>query len=139
MSCRTPTRCAHLTCKYLALHVSAQHVSANNKIWHYLSVYTNSPDPIAFIPITVSTSALHTACFANLKSTVGLTLVKTSDLRVSTPIDLSYRPFIPPPRFLCPAPLLQDPSPPPAPPAPRYAHLFPRSSGLLARLSFVGS
>jgi hypothetical protein len=35
----------------------ALHVSTRNKIRHYLSVYTNSPDPIAFIPIAVSTSA----------------------------------------------------------------------------------
>jgi hypothetical protein len=52
---------------------------------------------------------LHAACFANLKGSVGLFLAKTSDMRISIPIDLSSRPFIPLPTFIrsrCPTPLL---------------------------------
>ena len=44
-----------------------------------------------------------------LKDTVGLILAKASAMRVTIPIDLSTRPFIPLPRFLNsrrPAPLL---------------------------------
>jgi hypothetical protein len=43
---------------------------------------------------------LRAACLANIKGSVGLILVKASDMRISIPIDLSSRPFIPPPRFL---------------------------------------
>jgi hypothetical protein len=37
---------------------------------------------------------------ANIKGSVGLILTKTSDLRISTPLDLSSRSFIPLPRFI---------------------------------------
>jgi hypothetical protein len=45
---------------------------------------------------------LGAACLANIKGSVGLILAKTSDMRISIPLDLSSRPFtmIPPPRFL---------------------------------------
>ncbi len=43
---------------------------------------------------------LHAACLANIKGSVGLILAKSSDMRISIPLDLSSRPFIPPPRFL---------------------------------------
>jgi hypothetical protein len=40
------------------------------------------------------------ACFANIKGSVGLILVKTSDMRISIPLDLSSRSFIPLPCFI---------------------------------------
>jgi hypothetical protein len=45
----------------------------------------------------------------NLKGSVGLTLAKTSGMRISVPLDLSSRSFIPLPCFIrsrCPTPLL---------------------------------
>jgi hypothetical protein len=38
---------------------------------------------------------LRTACLANLKGSVGLILAKASTMRISIPLDLSSRPFIP--------------------------------------------
>ncbi len=38
---------------------------------------------------------LRAACLANIKGSVGLILVKTSVMRISIPLDLSSRPFIP--------------------------------------------
>ncbi len=43
---------------------------------------------------------LRTACFANIKGSVGFILAKVSVMRISIPLDLSSRPFIPPPRFM---------------------------------------
>jgi hypothetical protein len=43
---------------------------------------------------------LRVTCLANIKGSVGLILVKTLVMRISIPIDLSSRPFIPPPCFL---------------------------------------
>ena len=43
---------------------------------------------------------LHAACLANIKGSVGLILAKTSVMRISIPLDLSSRPFIPLPRFI---------------------------------------
>ena len=43
---------------------------------------------------------LRTACLANIKGSVGLILAKASAMRISIPIDLSSRPFIPLPRFI---------------------------------------
>jgi hypothetical protein len=40
---------------------------------------------------------LRTVCLANIKGSVGLILAKTSVMRISIPLDLSSRPFIPPP------------------------------------------
>jgi hypothetical protein len=42
---------------------------------------------------------LHAACLANMKGSVGLILAKASAMRISIPLDLSSRPFIPPPRL----------------------------------------
>ena len=41
---------------------------------------------------------LRAACLANFKGSVGLILAKASAMRISIPLDLSSRPFIPPPR-----------------------------------------
>ncbi len=52
---------------------------------------------------------LRAAHYANIKGSVGLILAKTSAMRISIPLDLSSRPFIPLPRFICrrrPLPLL---------------------------------
>jgi hypothetical protein len=38
---------------------------------------------------------LRAACFANIKGSVGLILAKTSAMRISIPLDLSSRSFIP--------------------------------------------
>jgi hypothetical protein len=43
---------------------------------------------------------LRAACFANIKGSVGLILTKVSDMRISIPLDLSSRTFIPLPRFM---------------------------------------
>ncbi len=43
---------------------------------------------------------LHTVCLTNIKGSVVLILTKASDLRISIPIDISSRPFIPPPCFI---------------------------------------
>jgi hypothetical protein len=42
---------------------------------------------------------LRAACLGNIKGSVGLILAKTSVMRISIPLDLSSRLFIPPPRF----------------------------------------
>jgi hypothetical protein len=52
---------------------------------------------------------LRAACLDNLKGSVGLILAKASDMRISIPLDLSSRSFIPLPCFIrsrCPIPLL---------------------------------
>ena len=43
---------------------------------------------------------LRAACFANIKGSVGLILAKASAMRISIPMDLSSRSFIPLPRFI---------------------------------------
>ena len=43
---------------------------------------------------------LDVACLANIKESVGLILAKVSVMRISIPLDLSSRPFTPPPRFI---------------------------------------
>ena len=43
---------------------------------------------------------LRATCFTNIKGSVGLILAKASALRISIPLDLSSRPFIPLPRFI---------------------------------------
>ena len=43
---------------------------------------------------------LHTSYFANIKGSVGLILAKASAMRISIPLDLSSRPFIPLPCFM---------------------------------------
>jgi hypothetical protein len=52
---------------------------------------------------------LRAARYANIKGLVGLILAKASAMRISIPLDLSSRPFIPLSRFICrrrPLPLL---------------------------------
>ena len=43
---------------------------------------------------------LRTSCFANLKDAVGLIMTKVSAMRITIPLDLSSRSFIPFPRFI---------------------------------------
>jgi hypothetical protein len=43
---------------------------------------------------------LRAACLANIKGSVGLILAKVSVMKISMPLDLSSRPFIPLPRFI---------------------------------------
>ena len=43
---------------------------------------------------------LHNSCFDNLKGVIGLIMVKGSDIRISIPLDISSRSFIPLPRFI---------------------------------------
>ena len=43
---------------------------------------------------------IRSACLANIKGQVGLILAKDSAMRISIPLDLSSRPFVPPPRFI---------------------------------------
>ena len=52
---------------------------------------------------------LRTACLVNLKGSVGLILTKVSVMRISIPLDLSSRSFIPLSRFIrsrCPTSIL---------------------------------
>ncbi len=51
---------------------------------------------------------LHTSCFVNLKGAVGLIMAKSSGMRISIPLDLSSRSFVPLPliRSRRPTPLL---------------------------------
>jgi hypothetical protein len=52
---------------------------------------------------------LRSSCFANFKGAVGLIMAKASAMRISIPLDLSSRSFIPLPRFIRssrPTPLL---------------------------------
>ncbi len=42
----------------------------------------------------------HCACLPNIKGSVGLILAESSVMRISIPLDLSSRPFIPLPRFI---------------------------------------
>jgi hypothetical protein len=44
---------------------------------------------------------LRAACYANIKGSVGFILAKASVMRISIPLDLSSRPCIPLPRFIC--------------------------------------
>jgi hypothetical protein len=44
---------------------------------------------------------LRAACLAHIKGSVGLILAKASAMRISIPLDLSSRSFIPLPRFIC--------------------------------------
>ncbi len=44
---------------------------------------------------------LHDTCLVNLKGSVGLILTKTSVMRISIPLDLSSRSFIPLLCFIC--------------------------------------
>jgi hypothetical protein len=43
---------------------------------------------------------LRAACLPNIKGSVGLILAKASVMRISIPLELSSRPFTPPPRFI---------------------------------------
>ncbi len=43
---------------------------------------------------------LRAECLANIKGSMGLILAKASVMRISVPLDLSSRPFIPPPCFI---------------------------------------
>jgi hypothetical protein len=43
---------------------------------------------------------LHAVFFPNIQGSVGLILAKASTMRISIPLDLSSRPFIPLPRFI---------------------------------------
>ena len=52
---------------------------------------------------------LRAARYVNIKGSVGLILTKASAMRLSIPLDLSSRPFVPLTRFICrrrPLPLL---------------------------------
>jgi hypothetical protein len=108
------------------------------KILHYRQLYINRPDPISFLPDTVDTTGrlyddfsrllflhahreasalaneipeesgqfrfLRAVCYANV-----ILMAEASVMRISIPLDLSSRPFIPLPRFICrrsPLPLL---------------------------------
>ena len=44
---------------------------------------------------SIAAKILRATCFNNLKGSVGLIMAKTSDMRISIPLDLSSRSFIP--------------------------------------------
>ena len=91
--------------------------AGRNKIRHYRQIYADRPDPIVFLPVSVSTSGrvyddftrlffLHAHREAsisenylrNLNSFVFCERHTASGMRVTIPIDLSTWPFIPLPR-----------------------------------------
>ncbi len=74
------------------------------KILHYHQLYINRPDPIVFLPVAVDTTGRLYDDFSRLLFLYAM--------RISIPLDLSSRPFIPLSRFIGrrrPLPLL-DPS-----------------------------
>ena len=74
-------------------------VVVRKKIIRYHQLYIDRPDPIAFMSVAVDTSG-RIYDLANIKGSVGLILAKASAMKISIPLDLSSRPFIPPPRFI---------------------------------------
>jgi hypothetical protein len=109
-------------------------VVTRKKIIHYLQLYIDHPEPIAFMSVPEDTLGriyddflrflfLHTRretsalpndiqvdsghfrflradCLPNIQGSVGLILAKASAMRISIPLDLSSRPFIPLPHFI---------------------------------------
>ena len=78
-----------------------------------ISSVTYFPLALAFFHSAVIKSSYRAACFANLKKKMkgadGLIMAKASATRISIPLDLSCRSFIPLPRFIRsrrPTPLL---------------------------------
>ncbi len=76
-------------------------------LWRGTKMTTDKPDPIVFLPVTVSTSGrvelpeesdqfrfLRAVRLAKLKGSVGLILAKPSTMRVTFPIYLSTRSFL---------------------------------------------
>ena len=94
------------------------------KIRHYRNIYLNRPDLIALLSLAVDTSGRLYDDFIRLiffhshrehivrhlpNELPGLIMAKTSVMRISIPLDLSSRSFIPLPRFIRsrhPTPLL---------------------------------
>jgi hypothetical protein len=76
------------------------------KILHYRQLYINRPDPIAFLPVAVDTTGRLYDDFSRLlflhdhREVSELILVKSSDMRISIPLDLSSRSFMPLSRFI---------------------------------------
>ena len=87
----------------------------SDKIRDYRTDYNNRPfDTISWMTMELSEESdqfrlLHTSCLTNLMGSVGLILTKTSVMRISIPLDLSSRSFVPLSRFIrsrLPTPLL---------------------------------
>jgi hypothetical protein len=72
--------------------------AARIKIRHYRQIYADRPDPIVSEE-SEQFRFLRASRLANLKGSLGFILAKASAMRVTIPIDLSTRPFIPLPRF----------------------------------------
>ncbi len=70
--------------RLLYLHVNRESLSLTNEI-------PEESDRFRF---------LRADCYANIKGSVGLILTKVSDVRISIPLDLSSRSFIPLPCFI---------------------------------------
>ena len=81
-------------------------VVGRKKIIHYRQLYIDRPEPIVSAlanDIPEESGHFHflrAACLANIKGSVGLILAKASAMRISIPLDLSSRPFIPLPSFI---------------------------------------
>jgi hypothetical protein len=67
---------------------------------HYRGIYLNRPLANELPEESDQFRFLRAACLANLKGSVGLILVKTSEMRSSIPLDLSSWSFIQLPRFI---------------------------------------
>ena len=78
-------------------------VVARKKIIHYRQLYIDHPEPITFMPVPVDTSVRIYDDFLRLlflhDHREESVLTKASVMRISIPLDLSSRPFIPPPCF----------------------------------------
>jgi hypothetical protein len=70
-------------------------VSSRKKILHYHQLYINRPDPIVFLPVEVDTTTGR--LYDDFSRLLFLQdhREKTSVMRISIPLDLSSRPFIP--------------------------------------------
>ena len=65
----------------------------------FLHAHREASDLANNIPESGHFRFLRAVCLANIKGSVGLILAKALAMRISIPLDLSSRPFIPPPRL----------------------------------------
>ena len=87
-------------------------VVVRTKIIHYRQLYIDHPEPIAFMPVAIDTSDLIYDDFLRLlflhvhreasalANDIPEESGQASVMRISIPLDLSSRPFIPLPRFI---------------------------------------
>ena len=75
----------------------------NEEFWRLMFLDTNREDSVLtgeFSEESVQFRFVRPVCWDNLKGSIGLMLAKASVMRVTIPLDLSTRSFIPLPRFI---------------------------------------